>query len=225
MNKLGFVTIGQSPRDDLVPYLLERLPRSVEAVEAGALDDLAPERIAELDDDAPGLHMVTRLRDGSSVRLAFGRVLPLMQARTSEVVSKGAKAVIILCGADWSAIREDVPVINPGSLFPKVIQGLTGTSRLAVIRPSGDQVAGTLKEYRDTLGLNATATSAFPYDDAAVASAREAARSLSPYRPALVWMTCVGMDEDMRHAVRDELGVPVILARSLLARLIAEMVE
>jgi hypothetical protein len=37
-------------------------------------------------------------------------------------------------------------------------------------------------------------------------------------------MTCVGMGEEMRAAVRQELGVPVVLARSLLARLIAELV-
>ena len=37
-------------------------------------------------------------------------------------------------------------------------------------------------------------------------------------------MTCVGMDGQMRQAVQDIVKVPVILASSLLGRLVAEMV-
>jgi hypothetical protein len=40
----------------------------------------------------------------------------------------------------------------------------------------------------------------------------------------MVWMTCVGMGEEMRAAVRETVAAPIILARSLLARSIAELV-
>jgi hypothetical protein len=40
----------------------------------------------------------------------------------------------------------------------------------------------------------------------------------------MVWMTCVGMDWQMRKAVQDIVKVPVILASSLLGRLVAELV-
>ncbi|WP_030105419.1 AroM family protein, partial [Actinoalloteichus caeruleus] len=55
--RLGVVTIGQSPRVDLVPELLPRLGR-VEVVERGALDDLGRAEIAAL---APGETTVERL--------------------------------------------------------------------------------------------------------------------------------------------------------------------
>jgi len=186
MTTIGFATIGQSPRTDLVPYLKERLPDHVRAIEAGALDGLSAGQIAELDDDGPGLHMVTLLRDGTSVRLSFDRVLPEMQAKVDGLVDQGANMVVILCGANWQAITAEVPVLNPGLLFPRAVQGLAGASRLAVIRPAAVQVPGTLREYRENLGLDATVTSAFPYDDNAVASATSAAKELRSAAPALV---------------------------------------
>ena len=38
MKKIGMLTIGQSPRDDILPGLKEILGKNVEIVEAGALD-------------------------------------------------------------------------------------------------------------------------------------------------------------------------------------------
>ena len=35
--RVGFVTIGQSPRDDMLPEMLERIGRAVEPIEVGAL--------------------------------------------------------------------------------------------------------------------------------------------------------------------------------------------
>ena len=40
MKKIGMLTIGQSPRNDILPGLKEILGKNVEIVEAGALDGL-----------------------------------------------------------------------------------------------------------------------------------------------------------------------------------------
>ena len=39
----------------------------------------------------------------------------------------------------------------------------------------------------------------------------------------LIWMTCIGMDEPMREIVAGITGKPVVLARSILGRVIAEL--
>lgn len=225
METIGFATIGQTPRDDLVPYLMERLPRGVRALEGGVLDGLSAEEMAELDRGGEGLHMVTRLRDGGSARLAYAEALPRMQRVVDDLVARGAELVVILCGADWSAVRAPVPVVNPGRLFPDVIRALAGRSRLGVVRPDAGQVAGTLRQYRDEFGLDAVVTHAFPYDESAVDNARAAAVKLTAEGAELIWMTCVGMGEEMRDAVRQVTNKPVVLARSLLARVVAELVS
>lgn len=223
MTKIGFATIGQTPRDDLVPYLLERLGRPLEAIEGGVLDDLSDAEIAALDRGGEGLHMVTRLRDGGDARLAYDLALPRMQTVVDGLAERGADLVVILCGADWSAVQAPVPVVNPGKLFPNVIQALAAGSRLGVVKPSAGQVAHTEKQYA-ALGLDVAVTSAFPYDAAACDAARTAARQLREQGAEMAWLTCVGMDEAMRDAFREELDVPVVLARSILARVIGELV-
>lgn len=224
MKTIGFATIGQTPRSDLVPYLVERLPAPARILEAGVLDGLSTDEIAALDLGDEGLHMVTLLADGTSARLAFTAALPRMQGIVDDLVDAGADLIVILCGADWSQVTAPVPVVNPGRFFPATVGALAGRNRLGVIRPSAGQVAHTVREYRDGLGLDAVVTSAFPYDDARLEAAEAAARELAEQDAELIWMTCVGMDEDMREAVRRVHDRPIILARSLLARAIGELV-
>ncbi len=223
MRTIGFATIGQTPRADLVPYLVEQLGMPVRVLERGVLDDLSAEEITSLDRGDDGLHMVTRLRDGGSARLQYEAAVPRMQVEVDVLVEAGADLVVILCGANWSRVTAKVPVVNPGKLFPNVIQALGAGSRVGVMKPSAGQVEHTVKQYR-ALGLDVAVTSAFPYDADAVDAMRTAARELRSEGAEMIWMTCVGMDESMRSAVREEHDVPIVLARSLLARIIGELV-
>lgn len=216
---IGFATIGQTPRSDLVPWLTDRLRKPVIALEGGVLDGLGPDEIAGLDDGGSSQHMVTRLRNGGSARLSFPRTLPRMQAVVDALVEQGAELIVIVCGADWSAIRAPIPIINPGRVFPATVESLAGSARLGVIKPSAGQTAATAEGLRER-GINAMVTSAFPYDDQRLAAAARAAAEFKEFGPQLVWMSCVGMDEDMHEVVVNELRRPVILARALLVDLI-----
>ena len=122
MTTIGFATIGQSPRDDLVPYLVERIGAPVRVLERGVMDGMDAEALAALDRGDDGLHMVTKLRDGGAARIAYGLALPRMQAEVDALVAEGADLVVILCGADWSALTAKVPIVNPGKLFPNVVE-------------------------------------------------------------------------------------------------------
>ena len=70
MQTLHLLTIGQSPRPDVVPEILGMLGNStadIEAVEAGALDGLSREEVragAPRDREMP---LVSRLRSGKKV--------------------------------------------------------------------------------------------------------------------------------------------------------------
>lgn len=221
--KLAFATIGEAPRDDLVPFLREQLPPEVEIVEDGILNHVMQHEREALDAGDESLHMVTRDRDGHAYRISYQLALPHMQEVVNGLVKGGADLVVILCGADWSPVRASVPVVNPGRLFPNLIQALGSNIKLGVIKPDAGQIPFTERQYRDELGLNPVVVAASPYQLERLELATQAAEELKSAGADMVWMTCVGMGEEMRSAVRNVLPVPTILARSILGKVISEL--
>lgn len=223
MPRIGMATIGQSPRDDLVPYMQQLFTKPVDIMQMGALDDLTSAEIAALGPAAGEVGIVARLRDGSSVLLSHGKIMPRMQRIVDTMNAQGCRFVVILCGADWSDIRSDCLVVNPGRLFPAIITALAHGRRLGIIKPSSGQIEAERERYAK-LEIDAVVTSASPYTgDARLDNVRAVARSLAAAQVDLVWMTCVGMDDAMRRIVEDEVGKPVVLARTVLARVVDEL--
>jgi len=96
MRILGAVTIGQSPRSDVLSELRPLLGEDVTVVEAGALDGLQPDDVAGLAPGPGDAVLVTRLRDGSSVRVAHRHILPLV-ARQVEALARRVDVMVLLC--------------------------------------------------------------------------------------------------------------------------------
>jgi protein AroM len=224
MDCIGMITVGQSPRDDLVPFMTPLFGGPVRVREGGALDGLAPAEIAALGPPAGEAGIVARLRDGSDVLLSHAKIQPRVQALVDRLQDEGAELLVIMCGADWSAIRSRVLVVNPGRVFPAVVSALAGGRRLGVIKPSAGQLAQAQRQFAER-GVEAVVTSASPYTGAQrLADVRRAAEELSQAGVDLVWMSCVGMDEAMREVVCEVTRRPVILARTVLARILSELI-
>ncbi len=225
MPTIGFATIAEAPRDDVIPAMRDILPADVRIVERGNLNGLTREEIGALAPEPGEVGIVARLRSGSETLLSHQKILPRMQRLVDELVEEeGADLVVILCGADWSAIRSPKLIVNPGKVFPAVIAALAHGRALGIIKPSAGQVAQETNRYRQ-LGIAATVTSASPYvGEARLDLARQAAEQIRDAGCDLVWMTCIGMDDEMREIVAAVTGKPVILARSLLARIVGELV-
>jgi protein AroM len=223
--RIGFATVGESPRDDVVPKVASWLPPETEVVQRGCLDGLTRAQLQAFLAQPGSEGIVARSEDTGSVLLAFDQLFPRMQEVVDGLVrDDGAELVVVLCGADWTGIASDVLVVNPGRLFPAVVSALARGRRLGVIKPDAGQINPERERY-GSLGIEAYVTAASPYvGQERIALAEKAATELSQAGCELVWMTCVGMDSQMRQAVQDIVKVPVILASSLLGRLVAEMV-
>ncbi len=200
------------------------LPAGVKLVEFGALDGLNRAEMEQYAARAGEVGIVTRLRDDSSILLSHDLILPRMQALVDQAVEQhDAGLLVILCGADWSALETERMIVNPGQLFPATVTALARGRKLGIIKPDAGQVAREHERYAG-LGIDAVVTAASPYaGPERLRLAREAAEHLRDAGCELVWMTCVGMDEAMRAVVTDGTGAPVILAQSLLARICSEL--
>jgi protein AroM len=224
--RIGMATIGHAPRNDVVPAMRSYLPEGVQIVERGALDGLDYAATRPYWADPGEVGIVTRLHDSSSVLLSHQRILPEMQRVVDELIRiDGADLVVILCGANWSALQAKRLIVNPGTLFPAVIASLAAGRRLGVIKPDAGQVEREHERYA-ALGIDAVVTAASPYTGPRrLDLAREAAQQLQGADCELVWMTCIGMDAAMRDVVAEITGVPVVLAHALLARIVTELLE
>jgi protein AroM len=224
MATIGFATIAQSPREDVVPGMMGFFPQETRAVERGCLDGLSPDGIAALGPDEGEVGIVARLKNGGSALLSHQKILPIMQRCVDELIrDEGADLIVILCGADWTAIRSDRLVVNPGRVFPGVVGSLAFGRRLGIIKPSAGQIEQERARYQ-ALGIDAVVTSASPYaGEGRLDLARNAAEELREAGCDLIWMTCIGMDAAMRDVVAAVVDRPVILAQAILARVVAEL--
>jgi protein AroM len=93
---MAFVTIGQSPRLDMVPEMYADLPR-VDVIERGALDGLSEAEIAALAPVDGAKSLVTRLVDGREVVLDHARTEARLAAVLEELDGEDMDAVVVLC--------------------------------------------------------------------------------------------------------------------------------
>ncbi len=220
--KLGFVTIGQSPRDDIVPGMLRYLPPGVEILQAGALDGLTAAEVAA-GAPGPGDYVLTsRLRDGSAVTFTRGFVLPLLQAAVARLEAEGADLLAVLCTGTFPDLETRHLLVEPERIFHAACAGVAGRLRLGALIPLPEQVAQAERRWRQA-GVDAVVRAASPYGP--VEQVAAAARELKAAGAALVALDCFGFTEPMRRVARREAGCPTMMANSYLARVLGELLE
>ena len=62
---IGFITVGQSPRVDVVPEMAVHFGENIEIIECGALDGLTYEQILEFKPEEGDLILASRIRSQS----------------------------------------------------------------------------------------------------------------------------------------------------------------
>lgn len=218
--KVGFVTIGQSPRTDIMADISPLLV-GLEVLEAGALDavpdltSLAP---------APGEKvLVSRLRDGTQVRLSEKKVIPLVQEAVETVIRQGAWLVVLLCTASFPQWEWPVPVLLPGPLLYNFAAALVNPeTKLAVFIPLPEQVEEARKRWGN-LTKDVKVISLSPYINF-IDFATTLRQTERLAERELIVMDCLGYGSQHKKAVRRIANCPVILPRTLIARVVHELI-
>jgi protein AroM len=227
MAKIGAITIGESPRDDILSGMRPYLTHDVEILQHGALDGLDHTAVTALRPEAGQPVLVTRMRDGTPVQVTHEKILPLLQHGVDELVRAGVDFVVSLCTSDFPGLRSQRLLLYPHKLLHSLITAIASGSRLGIVLPSPDQVPA-LSEGRDArwAGWDLVVTAASPYAvrEALVSEWTRAAQALKREGVDLVCLDCMGMDETMKGIVQRVTERPVILARSVVARVVDELI-
>ena len=101
---VAFVTLGQSPRVDLVPEILDSIKIPIKTIEYGLLDDLDHELIASLSPEPGEPAFLTHLRDGRQVELATSWAYRRFREVYEKIRQDDADLVVLMsttCGHDF----------------------------------------------------------------------------------------------------------------------------
>ena len=126
---LGTLTIGQAPRPDITPILESALPAGTRCVHAGVLDGLSKEQIAQRYVPRPGEPvLVSRLLDGSSVKLDKAAVRETLALKLRELEDQGCTVVLILCTGEFHGLDlQRAWLVEPDRIVPPAAAALAVT--------------------------------------------------------------------------------------------------
>ena len=218
--KIGAITIGQSPRIDVTPEIIGYMGK-VEVLEAGALDGLTKEEIARFKPAEGDYVLTSRLNDGSSVVIAERYILPQLQQCIYDLEAKGVKLIMFYCTGEFPVFHSSVPLYFPDAMLKSTVPSLVGGRSVVILTPLPEQIEQSLKKWNSIPNVKSVA--ATPYGS--WENLEKAADSLQGTNTGLIVMDCIGYTKKMKELFVQKTGAQVVLSRTLMARLIGELVE
>jgi protein AroM len=220
MKKIGMLTIGQSPRDDIVPALKDILGGGYEIVEAGALDDLSLENVGRIEFGPEDYPLVSRMRDGTEVRITKRFVLPLLQRRIHELEEKGVRLIVVMCTGKFPPFESRGLVVTPQEILRGVLKGALKKGRLGVVYPAKEQMRGARSEF-EREGVEVYTDHLSPYQEESELD--DLADRLRGQDLDLIFLNCFGFTSKIKQVLAERTGRPVIQSNALIARVLKEL--
>jgi len=222
MTRVGLITVGQSPRTDVVPDMAVILGGDVDIIEAGALDGLSRAQIDALAPEGDDEILVTRLADGSSVFVGKMHVVPLIERRIAALEDRGVTLNALLCTGAFPKLAARRPLLEPQQLLLGLLRAMTFPGRLGVLTPSERHVPQTEARWRES-GFDALVAPLSPYEEEDPAAVRRAAEALRAGGVGLIVMDCIGFRRKTRDEIAHLAGAPAVVANLLVARVATEL--
>lgn len=220
MAKVGVLTIGQSPRMDVTPSIEKILGNHIDIVERGGLDRITEEDIHRISPDPNETTYVSRLRNGNSVKIGKEKLLPLLQSELY-ALEKEVDVILMLCTGDFPTLKTTKPIIYPDKVLFHTVQAIQTQGRLGLIIPLPEQKKSLSDKWRG-LGLDIEIGVASPYESSDIVL--EAAK-LKDKNANIIVLDCMGYNEEHKKQAQQGSSLPVILPRTLIARIAKEYVN
>ena len=222
--KIGAITIGQAPRVDVTADIMRLFPEGTELLQRGGLDGLSREEIAAFAPQEGDYVLVSRLVDGSSVTFAERFILPRLQEAIYELEDAGCKFIMMFCTGTFpeDLKARHIPLIYPCKILERIAPIVSKDSNILCITPSPLQVEQCEKKWNGFVN-KAKCISASPYGD--IEAVEAAAEEAKKYDADLIILDCIGYSQKMKNMFVEKTGKLVLLPRTLLGRVAAELVD
>lgn len=221
--RIGTVTVGQSPRDDVIPEMLEVMRTEVDVLERGALDGLRIDEIVKFQPEAGEPALVSRWRDGREVKVAKKYVIPRLRHCVRELEEGGAEIVILLCTGVFPEIECGNILLHPYAVMKNLVDGVLRRGKLGVVVPSPDHVRRAAGKWGGAR-VSVVVESVSPYT-ATEEEIVEKAEKMKGQGADLILLDCIGFTRKTKTVFGETAKKPVLLPRTIMARIVDEMIE
>lgn len=209
------ISIGQSPRPDIISIFRENWQDRAEIIEAGALDGLTHGDVAHMTPDEGDHVLVVKMADGTQYIIGRRYLLPRIQACADDLLSKHVTAIILLCTGNFRPFHSPVPFIIPQKIVDNTVAALAGAGQVVGVMIPTEEQQQQMRRNLAGKGIVPVFASASPHtgEDGIV----DAACRLKRYKVDLAIMHCFGYTRHMRDIVKETIGKPVLLSNMLVA--------
>lgn len=220
---LGALTIGESPRADIVPVLASALPPTVDVLHAGVLDGLTRQQVNDRYAPSPGARVfISRMADGTPVTLDAERIRAAVQDRISALELRGCDVILLLCTGIFTGLTTSRAwLVEPDRVLPVIVAAIAQGRRVGVVVPLAQQVGADVEKWR-LLPDSPICAAASPYAESSDAL-QSAAKDIRRRGGDLIVLDCIGFTEQHRDIALRAAGAPVLLSCALVARVTAEL--
>ncbi len=217
---IGMLTIGQTPRVDLLPALNEILGDEYEIIEAGALDGLSLEDVRGIEVLSDDYILVSRMRDGTEVKITKRFVIPRVQEKITELEEKGVRLTVIMCTGAFPQYESKGLVVTPQEVLKGVLNGSLNKGKLGVVYPTEEQMPGAQSDF-GSADVETYADVTSPYEGSEGLEAL--AKRLSAQNLDLILLNCFGFSSGLKKYIAERTGVPTIQSNAVVARVLKEL--
>lgn len=216
--RVAFVTIGQTPRGDLVPEILARLGTPVVAVEFGALDGMSAAEIAAVAPPPGEGSLATRLKDGGEAVVSKDWAQFRLQQIFDRIDAGAFDLLVLLCTGHFPSLRSRTLMVEAHRVVDGFVDAMAVDGcRLGIMVPLARQVDEFHLRGDGKRDVRLTHFSPYAGDRLERASDDLADRDM-------IVMHCMGYDEAMRARVAARTARSVVLARRVVAGAIAQLI-
>lgn len=202
---IGALTIGQSPRPDLVSPLRNRLPARCQILEAGALDGLTEASLPAVHNETYPL--TTQLRDGTAVMIEETFLAAKLQQALDQLEEQGVMATILLCAGTFRDLNGRRPLFKPFAVGRTILDSL-GLNRIGLIAPIKEQESPIRVRWQ-AAGFQPTVWTAdlARQDEGFIQQLND---QVEVYRLECIVLDYVGHPESLVRQLRETADIPLI---------------
>ena len=218
---IGMITVGQSPRDDIAPAMSRILGPGIDIIQKGALDGLSDTEIKDLAPRSADDRLCTRLTDGRQVVVVKEKILSLVQARIDELNQASVDLIVLLCTGHFPRFESRCLIVEAQKIVDKSLEALVDSRyTLGIVVPLAEQV-DQARQSLSHLTPKIHVAVASPYGP--LEAVEKAAAILYQNQVDIVALHCMGFSSDHRQVMCKITQKPVLVANSIVARTLAEL--